>query len=353
MFSKRAVRVGKLMIGGNNRIWIQSMLDLPNEDLKANVAKAKKLEGLGCDIIRVSVPNKESVKTLFALKNALSIPVVADVHFDYRLALESVQAGADKIRINPGNIADAEQLKQVVNSCRQNSRAIRVGVNSGSLPRHILEKHGATAVGLAEAAIEAVCALNSFDFEDIIVSAKSSGVAESVECNRLIASRLDYPIHLGVTEAGVFGGGVIKSAIGLGSLLMEGIGDTIRVSLTDDCQREVEAGINILKVLGLRDGVNIISCPTCGRTKINISELTKQVTQQIRTCGLAEQNIKIAIMGCVVNGPGESKDADFGITGGDGVGVIFKKGQIVKKTKESKLVLELMNLIRSQYSDEN
>ena len=345
MFSKKTVKVGNVEIGGKNKILVQSMLNKPSEDIAANVVQAKELEESGCEIIRVSVPNVESVKTVFALKQALKIPVVADIHFDYRMAIESIYAGADKIRINPGNIEDKNQLKQIVNLCIEKNIPIRVGLNSGSIPKHILAKKGATAEALVDATLECILTLNSFNFDNIVVSLKSSSVLQTIEAYTSISSKTDYPLHLGVTEAGTPEAGIVKSSIGIGHLLLSGIGDTIRVALTGDPIEEVKTGINILKALNLKNGLDIISCPTCGRTKTDLIEITNQIKDKLMKTSIKDKNIKIAVMGCAVNGPGEARNADFGIACGIKEGLIFKRGEIIKKVPEEKLVMEFINIV--------
>lgn len=345
MFSKKTVKVGNVEIGGKNKILVQSMLNKPSEDIAANVAQAKELEESGCEIIRVSVPNVESAKTVFALKQALKIPVVADIHFDYRMAIESIYAGADKIRINPGNIEDKNQLKQIVDLCIEKNIPIRVGLNSGSIPKHILAKKGATAEALVDATLECILTLNSFNFDNIVVSLKSSSVLQTIEAYTSISSKTDYPLHLGVTEAGTPEAGIVKSSIGIGHLLLSGIGDTIRVALTGDPIEEVKTGISILKALNLKNGLDIISCPTCGRTKTDLIEITNQIKDKLMKTSVKDKNIKIAVMGCAVNGPGEARNADFGIACGIKEGLIFKRGEIIKKVPEEKLVMEFINIV--------
>ncbi|MCL1789534.1 MAG: flavodoxin-dependent (E)-4-hydroxy-3-methylbut-2-enyl-diphosphate synthase [Oscillospiraceae bacterium] len=327
---KRVVKVGDLAFGGGE-IFIQSMLNLPPDDIAGNIAQAERLVKAGCDVIRVAVPEKGNAGLIAELKQAVRVPVVADIHFDYRIAIASVHAGADKIRINPGNIGDADRVKAVVNACRNAGIPIRVGVNSGS-----------TNVSIVRAAIENIRLLERFDFNDIVVSVKSSSVAATIAAYRQLSEAVPYPLHLGVTEAGTARMGLVKSAIGIGSLLCDGIGDTIRVSLTADPESEVEAAIDILKAVGLRKRVEVISCPTCGRCKIDVISLAGQVESLTRDLN---KPLKIGVMGCAVNGPGECKEADFGITGGDGEGLIFKHGEIVRKVAESELVNELMNEI--------
>lgn len=343
--NSRKVKVGSVEIGGQSPISIQSMLNVPASDIEGSVRQAIELEKRGCQIIRAAVPNMEAVRLIAALKEAVSVPIVADIHFDYRLALEAAAAGVDKIRINPGNIGDEDRVKQVADVCRLKNIPIRIGVNSGSLEKHILEKYGRpTPQALCDSALYHASLLEKFDFYDIVLSMKSSNVAFMVEAYRLAAEQCDYPLHLGVTEAGTERMGLIKSAIGIGSLLMDGIGDTIRVSLTDTPLKEVDAAKDILKALNLNtNGVRFISCPTCGRTKIDLITLAKQAEEMLKDCPL---NITVAIMGCAVNGPGEAREADLGIAGGSKEGLIFKKGEILRKVPEEKLLEELMKEIK-------
>ncbi len=333
----RKVKAGNLYIGGGSDISVQSMLSVPVHDIEGNIAQARRLESAGCDIVRVTVPDKEALKTVEELKKNISIPLVADIHFDYRLALDSVAAGVDKVRINPGNIGDDEKVRLVANACRKAGVPIRIGVNSGSLEKSILAKYGGvTPEALVESGLYHISLLEKFDFNDIVLSLKSSDTNIMYKAYELAAESCNYPLHLGVTEAGTENMGVIKSAAGIGGLLLRGIGDTIRISLTDDPVKEVEAGIKLLKAIDLRKGgISFVSCPTCGRTKIDLIGIAKEAE-----CRLADvkKDITVAIMGCVVNGPGEASAADIGIAGGDGCGVIFKKGKIVKKLKEEELL---------------
>ncbi len=340
-YKTKKVFVGGMAIGGGAPVTVQSMLNVPSHDIKGNVNQAKALESAGCDIVRVSVPDRQSVKTLAALKDNISIPVVADIHFDYKLALESVAAGADKIRINPGNIGSDDRVKAVANACKAAGVPIRIGVNSGSVEKNILAKYGApTPEAIVESGLYHISLLEKFDFCDIVLSLKSSDVVTMYNAYVLAAEKCRYPLHLGVTEAGTAASGTIKSAAGIGGLLLRGIGDTIRISLTDDPVREVEAGKSLLKALGLRaGGVKFVSCPTCGRTKIDLIKIANEAEQRLKNC---DKNITVAIMGCVVNGPGEAKEADIGIAGGDGCGVLFKNGEIIKKVPESALLDELL-----------
>lgn len=340
----RVVKAGNVKIGGSNPISVQSMLNVPAEDAEGNVRQAVALEQAGCQIIRLTVPNKEAIKTLYAVKCAVKIPVIADIHFDYRCALESVAAGVDKIRINPGNIGDDEKVRAVAEACRLHKVPIRIGVNSGSLEKELLAKYGSpTPEAMAESAMYHIKLLEKFDFNDIVVSIKSSDVQKMVKAYRLVADMCDYPLHLGVTEAGTHNMALVKSSIGIGSLLLDGIGDTIRVSMTADPVTEVKAGYDILKAAGIKtDCVQIVSCPTCGRTKIDLIGLADRIEKE-----LANYNkpIKVAVMGCVVNGPGEAKEADIGVAGGDGCGVIFKHGEVLKKVAENEIVEELLKEI--------
>ncbi len=336
--SKRTVRVADLTLG-DGKIYIQSMLNVPASDVDGSVRQAVLLQKAGCEIVRAAIPTLEDVRLIPAIKSAVSIPLVADIHFDYRIALAAVEAGIDKVRINPGNIGSADRVKAVADACKERGVPIRIGVNSGSLEKELLQKYGSpTAEALVESAAGHIRLLNDCDFDDIVVSIKSSDVRLMIEAYRLFAKRFDYPLHLGVTEAGTERMGIIKSAMGIGSLLCDGIGDTIRVSLTADPVREIYAAKDILKACGIGGGVQIVSCPTCGRTKIDLIRLASQVEE---LCRDIDKDIKIAVMGCVVNGPGEAREADLGIAGGDGVGLIFKKGEILRKVPEDKLLSEL------------
>ena len=328
---------------GNGKIYVQSMLNVISTDIAGNVAQAKALEKAGCEIIRVSIPDTAALELIPAIKSEVSAPLVADIHFDYRLALGAAERGIDKIRINPGNIGSRERVKTVADECRRRGIPIRIGVNSGSLVKSILEKYGSpTAEALYESAMAEIAELERCDFDDIVISLKSSDVKRTVDAYRLISQKTSYPLHLGVTEAGTYKMGLIKSAIGIGSLLADGIGETIRVSLTDDPVREVEAGFDILRALGLTGGVKIVSCPTCGRTKIDLIGLAHKVEEAVK--GI-DKNITVAVMGCVVNGPGEAREADIGLAGGDGCAVIFKKDQIIGKFSEGNALTALLSEI--------
>ncbi len=340
----RRVKVGNIYIGGGEKITVQSMLNTPASDIEGSVKQAVELERAGCEIIRAAVPDMAAVKLIEKLKENLTVPVVADIHFDYRLALASLEAGVDKIRINPGNIGSMERVMAVANACKAKQVPIRIGVNSGSLEKELLAKYGSPcAEALAESAMKHISMLEQCDFNDIIISIKSSSVSTMIDAYRLVAAKCDYPLHLGVTEAGTHNMALIKSSIGIGSLLLEGIGDTIRVSMTDDPVNEVSAANGILKAIGLKtDCPDIVSCPTCGRTKINLIALANEVESRLSGC---KKNIKVAVMGCAVNGPGEAREADIGIAGGDGCALIFKKGEIICKVPENEALDRLLEEI--------
>lgn len=342
--NSRKIKIGNLYIGGSEHIAVQSMLNVPAHDVEGNVRQAIALEKAGCEIIRVSVPDKEAVKTVEALKAAVKAPIVADIHFDYKLALDSLATGVDKIRLNPGNIGSDDRVKAVADECARKGVPIRIGVNSGSLEKEILAKYGSpTPEAMCESAMYHVKLLEKFDFDNIVISIKSSDVQKMYEAYELLAEKCDYPLHLGVTEAGTQCMGLIKSAIGIGGLLLRGIGDTIRVSLTADPVNEVYAGFDILKAAGLLTGTpTLVSCPTCGRTKIDLISIASEVEEHLRN---VKKDIKVAVMGCAVNGPGEAREADIGIAGGDGCGLIFKKGEIIRKVPEEDIVAELLSEI--------
>ena len=337
----KKVKVGNIFIGGDAPVSVQSMLNKPAHDFEASVKQAVELEKAGCQVIRGAIPDMDAVGLIPALKEAVSVPIVADIHFDYRLAIEAVAAGVDKVRINPGNIGSDDRVKAVVDACRSKNIPIRIGVNSGSVEKEILAKYGApTPEAMAESAMYHASLLEKFDFDDIVISIKSSNVENMIKAYETVAERCSYPLHLGVTEAGTARMGLIKSSAGIGSLLMHGIGDTIRVSLTDDPVNEVYAGHDILKALGLKsDSVQIVSCPTCGRTKIDLISVANEVENALRDC---TKKIKVAVMGCVVNGPGEAREADIGIAGGDGCAMLFRKGEILRKIDEKDIVKELL-----------
>lgn len=333
----KEIHIGDKVIGANHPILIQSMTNTKTEDVDATVAQIKKLEKAGCDIIRCAVPTMEAAKALGEIKKQVSIPVVADIHFDYRLALAAIENGADKIRINPGNIGSTDRIKAVVDAAKEKNIPIRVGVNSGSLEKELVEKYyGVTAEGIVESALDKIKIIEDLGYDNLVVSIKSSDVMMCVKAHELISKKMDYPIHVGITESGTLISGNIKSAMGLGMILSQGIGDTIRVSLTGDPVEEIKSAKIILRTLGLRDsGVEVVSCPTCGRTKIDLISLANQVENIVSEYPL---NIKVAVMGCVVNGPGEAKEADLGIAGGIGEGLVIKHGEVIKKVPESELL---------------
>lgn len=339
MRNVKPVKIGDCILDGQH-IYIQSMLNARSVDIEESVKQAKELEAAGCEIIRAAIPDMDAVKLIPAIKEAVNIPLVADIHFDYKLALESAVAGVDKIRINPGNIGGMDRVKKVVDVCRTRNIPIRIGVNSGSLEKEILAKYGSpTPEALVESAMGHAAMLEHFDFSDIVISIKSSDVGRMIASYRLAAEKCPYPLHLGVTEAGTERMGLIKSAIGIGSLLCDGIGETIRVSLTDDPVKEIEAAKDILKSIGKRGGVKIVSCPTCGRTRIDLVKAAKMVEEAVKD---VDKNITVAVMGCIVNGPGEAKEADVGIAGGNGCAVIFKNDGTQRKIKEEDIVSELL-----------
>ncbi len=338
------IKLGNTTLGGDSPVLVQSMLNVPSTDIDGSVAQAKALAAAGCQVIRFAIPDEAALDLIEPIKNAVDVPLVADIHFNYRLALGAAQRGIDKIRINPGNIGSDDRVKAVADICREKQIPIRIGVNSGSLEKHILAKYGApTPEAMVESAMYHAALLEKFDFNDIVISIKSSNVPTMIAAYEMAAQRCDYPLHLGVTEAGTERMGIIKSAAGIGSLLCHGIGDTIRVSLTDDPVKEVFAAMDILKAIGLKnDSPYLIACPTCGRTRIDLVGLAKQVEEKLRD---VHKPIKVAVMGCVVNGPGEAREADIGIAGGDGEGLLFKKGQILRKVPEDQLLTELMKEI--------
>lgn len=346
----REISIGNVKIGGQNKIAIQSMTNTDTKDPHATIKQIKNLASAGCDIVRITVPDAEAAETIKAIKETgIRTPIVADIHFDYRAALKSAEYGVDKIRINPGNIGDEERIRMVVDACKTKNIPIRIGVNSGSLEKHILEKHGSpTPDALCESAMYHVEILEKFGFYDIAISIKSSDVATMIAANRLVAQRCDYPIHIGVTEAGDERTGTIKSAVGIGALLCDGIGDTLRVSLTADPIAEISAAKNLLNALNIQGqcGMNIVSCPTCGRTKINLIELSAKFRDAVENEGLSDLPITVALMGCIVNGPGEAHEADIGIAGGRGEALLFSRGQILGKIKETEIIPTLINEIK-------
>ena len=336
----RVVKIGDKEIGGGNPVLIQSMTNTRTEDVEATVAQIQRLTKAGCEIVRCTVPTMEAAEALREIKKQISIPLVADIHFDYRMAIAAMECGADKIRINPGNIGSLERIQAVVDTAKERGIPIRVGVNSGSLEKELLEKyHGVTAEGIVESALDKVKIIEDLGYQNLVISIKSSDVMMCAKAHELIADKTDYPLHVGITEAGSLFSGNIKSAVGLGIILSQGIGDTIRVSLTGDPVEEIKSAKLILKTLGLRKGgIEVVSCPTCGRTKIDLIGLANQVETMVAEYPL---DIKVAVMGCVVNGPGEAKEADIGIAGGVGEGLLIKHGEIVKKLPEEELLSAL------------
>lgn len=342
---KKEVKIGNIKIGGTNPIAVQTMLNVPVKDIAGNVAQAERVAKAGCQIVRVTVPAPADAAVVAAIKEKVDIPVVADIHFDYRAALAALDAGADKIRINPGNIGGDDRVKAVVDACREHKVPIRIGVNGGSLEKELLAKYGrVTPEALVESALRHVRLLEKFDFTEICISVKSSDVPLNMAAYRLLHEKVDYPLHLGVTEAGTPTMGILKSAIGIGGLLCEGIGDTMRVSLTADPVEEVYAAKRILQACGIRrSGVNLVSCPTCGRTAYDMIPIAEELERRLADC---KKNITVAVMGCVVNGPGEASAADIGVAGGKGEGMIFRKGKILYKVPQEKLVDALMEEIQ-------
>ena len=348
----RAVNVGGVGIGADNPISIQSMTNTDTHDIDATYDQVMRLSEAGCDIVRITAPDLASVKTFEALiSRGVKTPLVADIHFNHEIAIAVAEAGVSKIRINPGNIGDDDKVGRVVEACKRASVPIRIGVNSGSLEKHILAKHGSpTPEALVESALYHASLLERFDFSDIVISVKASNVPDMIKANRMLADRTEYPLHLGVTEAGGGSSAIVKSSIGIGALLSEGIGDTVRVSLTDDPVEEVGAAREILRAVGLaRDpGLDIVACPTCGRTKINLIGLLSEFKRRVKLEGLDKLNLKVALMGCVVNGPGEAREADLGIAGGNGEGLLFRRGVIIRKVDEDKLIDALIEEMKNE-----
>ena len=342
----REVSVGNVKIGGNNPISVQSMTTTDTRDSISTIKQIKELEKAGCDIVRIAVPDMEAAKNILNIKKEVNIPIIADIHFDYRLALEAINQGVDGIRINPGNIGSIEKVKMVVEKCKEKNLKIRIGVNGGSLEKELLEKYGsATSEALVESALNHVKILEDLEFYNIVISLKSTDIYKTIDAYKLISEKVDYPLHIGITESGSIKKGTIKSSIGVGALLLNGIGDTLRISLTGDPVEEIYVGKEILRSLDLlNDKIKVISCPTCGRCNIDLINVVNEVEDKIENI---EKNITVAIMGCAVNGPGEARDADIGIAGGKGEGLLFKKGEIIKKIKGDNLVDELINEIKS------
>jgi len=337
----KVVKIGDRVIGGGNPILIQSMTNTPTEDVEATVAQILRLEEVGCEIIRCTVPNMEAAKAIAEIKKRIHIPLVADIHFDYKMAIAAMENGADKIRINPGNIGGPDKVAAVVAVAKEKNIPIRVGVNGGSLEKNLVEKYGGvTAEGIVESALDKVRMIEELDYDNLVISIKASDVMTCVKANEILAQKTNYPIHVGITESGTLTGGNIKSGIGLGLILHQGIGDTIRVSLTGDVTEEIKSAKIILRTLGLREGgIEVVSCPTCGRTKIDLIGLANQVETLVGK--YPHLNIKVAVMGCAVNGPGEAKEADIGIAGGIGEGLLIKKGQIIRKVPENEFLSTL------------
>ncbi|HPT71127.1 MAG TPA: flavodoxin-dependent (E)-4-hydroxy-3-methylbut-2-enyl-diphosphate synthase [Candidatus Cloacimonadota bacterium] len=342
----KTIHLGTVPIGGGHPISVQSMTNTPTANVKATVSQIRKLQKAGCEIIRVAVPDQDAANVLGKIRAQIHIPLVADIHFDHKLALTAIQQRIDGLRLNPGNIGSEVKVREVVEHARERMIPIRIGVNSGSLSREMLSKYGHTAEALVESALEHVAILERMGYEAIKISVKASSVEMTVDSYRLLSSKVSYPLHIGITEAGTDFSGTIKSAMGIGALLLDGIGDTIRVSLTSDPVNEVKTGIEILKSLNLRKGLKIVSCPTCGRTRINLINLTKQVEKALLP--YHDINITVAVMGCVVNGPGEAREADYGIAGGDEEGILFRKGEIVAKLPERELLEALIDMIRTE-----
>lgn len=340
----RKVRVGDIFIGGDAPLTVQSMTNTDTRDAVSTIEQIKRLEDAGCEIIRVAVPDMEAAEALKKIKRAIKIPLVADIHFDYRLAIASIESGVDKVRLNPGNIGERNRVAMVVKAAREREIPIRIGVNSGSVEKPILEKYGGvTPQGMVESALGHARILEELNYDKIAFSIKASSVYMTIAAYRIMSERSDYPLHIGVTEAGTVHRGTIKSAVGLGCLLAEGIGDTLRVSLTGDPVEEVKVGLEILKALDIRKGgIEFVSCPTCGRTQIDLIKIANEVEHRLQ--GL-EKNVKVAVMGCAVNGPGEAREADIGIAGGKGEALIFKKGEVIKKVSQDKIVEELLKEI--------
>lgn len=340
----RVISVGSIKIGGDNPIAVQSMTTSDTRDPESTIRQILDLEAVGCDIVRIAVPDMTAAKAISQIKSKTNIPIVADIHFDYRLALEAVEQGIDAIRINPGNIGSIERTKLVVDACKEKNIPIRIGINGGSLEKSLLEKYGnSSPEAMVESALGHVKILEELDFHNIVISLKNSDVIKSVEAYRLMSEKVDYPLHLGITEAGGIQKGTIKSSIGVGSLLVDGIGDTIRISLTGDPREEIKVGKQILRSIGLlNDKIKIISCPTCGRCNIDLIKFAGQIEKEIENI---EKDITVAVMGCAVNGPGEAKEADIGIAGGSGEGLLFKKGKIIKKVPENEIVSTLLEEI--------
>ncbi len=346
----KEIKIGNISIGDKNKIAIQSMTNTDTADSVSTIKQIEALASVGCDIVRITVPDMQSAETIIKIKESgIAVPIVADIHFDYKIALRCAELGVDKIRINPGNIGNDENVKAVCDACKKKNIPIRIGVNSGSIEKNILFKHGApTAEALVESAMYHISLLERYDFDNIVVSIKASNVENMIKSNRLLADRISYPIHLGVTEAGGYEIGLVKSSIGIGTLINDGIGDTLRVSLTDDPVKEIKSAKTILGALDIEGqrGLDIISCPTCGRTKIDLIGIVKEFEKAAADEGLMDVPVKVALMGCVVNGPGEAKEADIGIAGGKGEALLFSKGEIIRKIPENEIINTLISSIK-------
>ena len=345
----RVIRIGNIKIGGNNPISVQSMTNTTTRNLKATVNQIKALNKAGAEIVRVAIPDLVSAKNIAKIKEKVNIPLIADIHFDYKLAIESIKQNIDGLRLNPGNIGSDKKVKEIIDAARDKKIPIRIGVNSGSIHKDYLKRYGHSAKGIVESALYHVHLLEKHNYHEIKISVKSSSVPMTIKAYRMISDRTDYPLHLGVTEAGTEFSGSIKSAVGIGTLLAEGIGDTIRVSLTENPIKEIYVAKEILKSLALRKGMEIISCPTCGRTEIDLIKITKIVQDKLSS--FEDRNVTIAVMGCAVNGPGEAKEADFGIAGGNKTGLIFQKGKIIKKVRENELIEQFIKHIKEHIDD--
>lgn len=343
---KKVVKIGNRYIGGEYPILIQSMTNTDTRDVSSTVDQIKRLEDVGCDVVRVAIPDEEAAEAVHEIKRRINIPLVADIHFDYRLAIKSIKQGADKIRINPGNIGDISRVKEIVGLAKKSGVSLRVGVNAGSLEKDLLKKHnGVTAEAMVESALGHVKILEDLDYNDIVISLKASNVPMSISAYRLMSQKCEYPLHVGITEAGTLKSGIIKSAVGIGAILSEGIGDTIRVSLTGDPTEEILAGIQILKALGHRkEGVELISCPTCGRCQVDLITIAEEVEKRLTK---VKKNIKVAVMGCAVNGPGEAREADIGIAGGKNEVLLFKRGEVIRKIPQDRVIEELIDEINN------
>lgn len=341
----KKVRCGEVFIGGNSPVAIQSMANTDTRNINATISQIKRLEDVGCEIVRIAIPDMEAAEAAYKIKKRISIPLVADIHFDYRLAIKCIESGVDKLRINPGNIGDEDRVKQVVTKAKEKEIPIRIGVNAGSLEKNIIDKYGITPNALVESAMNHIKILEDLNYDKIIISLKASDVRLTFDAYKLLSEKVDYPLHIGITEAGTLWRGTIKSAVGIGALLLNGIGDTLRVSLTGDPVEEVKVGKEILQALEIRNfGINFISCPTCGRCQINLENLTQKLEKELSHIN---STITIAVMGCAVNGPGEAKKADIGIAGGKNSALLFKKGKIIKKVAENEIIDAILEEVKA------